>query len=294
MSSKSFEGKIKLSTYSELVGDTGGEIIEVELSELHDFMRHPFRVEDDERMLEMVESVRKNGVLVPGIVRHRKEGGYEIISGHRRKYACELAGLETMPVIVKEYSDDQAVITMVDSNIQREDILPSEKARAYRMKYEAMKHQGCRTGGGLSMDVLGEAAGESRKTVQRYLWLSRLTDDMMDLLDKKRITILCGIDISFLKGEEQDWVLECMTIDRMTVNLEKTKKLKAYSDNQKLTRELVRLILSERKSKPRKLVLKANVLNEFFTENDSNEEIEKVLCSLLRRWKAGDFCDTMS
>ena len=292
--SKSFEGKIKLSTYSELVGDTGDEIIEIKLPELHDFKRHPFHVEDDERMKEMVESIRRYGVLVPGIVRHRKEGGYEIISGHRRKYACDLAGLDTMPVIVKEYSDDQAVITMVDSNIQREDILPSEKARAYRMKYEAMKHQGCRTGGGLSMDALGEAAGESRKTVQRYLWLSRLTDDMMDLLDAKRITILCGIDISFLKEEEQDWVFECMTIDRMTVNQDKTKKLKAYSDSQRLTRELVRSTLSERKPKPRKVVLKASVLNEFFTETESSEEIERVLCSLLRRWKAGDFYDTMS
>ncbi len=292
--SKSFEGKIKLSTYSELVGDTGDEIIEIKLSELHDFMRHPFRVEDDERMKEMVESIRRYGVLVPGIVRNRKEGGYEIISGHRRKYACELAGLDTMPVIVKEYSDDQAVITMVDSNIQREDILPSEKARAYRMKYEAMKHQGCRTGGGLSMDVLGEAAGESRKTVQRYLWLSRLTDDMMDLLDAKRITILCGIDVSFLKEEEQNWVFECMTVDKMAVNQDKTKKLKAYSDSQRLTRELVRLTLSERKPKPRKFVLKASVLNEFFAEDDSSEEIERVLCALLRRWKAGDFYDTMS
>ena len=292
--SKSFEGKIKLSTYSELVGDTGDEISEIKLSELHDFMRHPFRVENDERMKEMVESIRRYGVLVPGIVRNRKEGGYEIISGHRRKYACDLAGLDTMPVIVKEYSDDQAVITMVDSNIQREDILPSEKARAYRMKYEAMKHQGCRTGGGLSMDVLGEAAGESRKTVQRYLWLSRLTDDMMDLLNAKRITILCGIDISFLKEEEQDWVFECMTIDRMTVNQDKTKKLKAYSDSQRLTRELVRSTLSERKPKPRKVVLKASVLNEFFTETESTEEIERILCSLLRRWKAGDFYDTMS
>ena len=292
--SKSFEGKIKLSTYSELVGDTGDEIIEIKLSELHDFMRHPFRVEDDERMKEMVESIRRYGVLVPGIVRNRKEGGYEIISGHRRKYACELAGLDTMPVIVKEYSDDQAVITMVDSNIQREDILPSEKARAYRMKYEAMKHQGCRTGGGLSMDVLGEAAGESRKTVQRYLWLSRLTDDMMDLLDAKRITILCSIDVSFLKEEEQNWVFECMTVDKMAVNQDKTKKLKAYSDSQRLTRELVRLTLSERKPKSRKFVLKASVLNEFFAEDDSSEEIERVLCALLRRWKAGDFYDTMS
>ena len=285
--SKSFEGKIKLSTYSELVGDTGDEIIEVELSELHDFTGHPFRVVEDERMQEMVESVRKHGVLVPGIVRHRKDGEYEIISGHRRKMACELAGLETMPVIVKEYPDDQAVITMVDSNIQREDILPSEKARAYRMKYEAMKHPGTRTGG-LSLDLLGEAAGESSKTVQRYLWLSRLTDDMMDLLDRKRVTILCGIDISFLNEEEQDWVYEAVTIDRMTLNQEKTKKLKNYSESRQLTRDLVRITLAERKVKPRKFAIREKVIAEFFDEDATSEDIEEVICSLLRRWKNGD------
>ena len=286
--SKSFEGKIKLSTYSELVGDTGDEIIEVELSELHDFTGHPFRVVEDERMQEMVESVRKHGVLVPGIVRHRQDGEYEIISGHRRKMACELAGLETMPVFVKEYPDDQAVITMVDSNIQREDILPSEKARAYRMKYEAMKHPGTRTGG-LSLDLLGEAAGESSKTVQRYLWLSRLTDDMMDLLDRKRVTILCGIDISFLNEEEQDWVYEAITIDRMTVNQEKTKKLKDCSGRRQLSRDLVRLILSEQKSKPRKYVMRPEVMEEFFGENDSVDVIEEVVEALLLGWKKGIF-----
>ena len=287
MSSKSFEGKIKLCTYSELVGDAGGEIIEVALSELYDFAGHPFRVVDDESMQEMVESVRKHGVLVPGIVRHRKEGGYEIISGHRRKHACELAGLTTMPVLVKEYSDDQAVITMVDSNIQREDILPSEKARAYRMKYEAMKHPGTRTGG-LSLDLLGETAGESSKTVQRYLWLSRLTDDMMELLDRKRVTILCGIDISFLSEEEQDWVFEAITIDRMTVNQEKTKKLKAYSESGQLTRDMVRITLAERKTKHRKFAIREQVIAEFFDEDATNEDIEEVICSLLRRWKNGD------
>ena len=287
MSSKLFEGKIKLSTYSELVGDAGGEIIEVELSELYDFIGHPFRVVDDEPMQEMVESVRKHGVLVPGIVRHRKEGGYEIISGHRRKHACELAGLTTMPVLVKEYSDDQAVITMVDSNLQREDILPSEKARAYRMKYEAMKHPGTRTGG-LSLDLLGEAAGESSKTVQRYLWLSRLTDDMMELLDRKRVTILCGIDISFLSEEEQDWVFGAITIDRMTVNQEKTKKLKAYSESGQLTRDMVRITLAERKTKHRKFAIREQVIAEFFDEDATNEDIEEVICSLLRRWKNGD------
>ena len=198
-------GKIKLSTYSELVGDAGDEIIDVPLSELHDFHNHPFKVTDGDSMQELTESIRKNGVLVPAIARRKKDGGYELVSGHRRKRACELAGLPTMPVIVKEYTDDEAVIVMVDANIQREDILPSEKAKAYRMKYETMKHQGARNGGH-SLDLLGEAAGESGKTVQRYLWLSRLVEKLLWMVDAKKVSFMCGIELSWLRWEEQTWV----------------------------------------------------------------------------------------
>ena len=152
----------------------------MELTNLYPFKNHPFRVADDEKMEETVESIEKYGVLVPGIARPRKEGGYEIIAGHRRKRGSELAGRTEMPVIVRNYTDDEATIIMVDSNIQREDILPSEKARAYAMKYEAMKHQGKKSGK-ITLEEMGEAAGENGKKVQRYIWLSRLSDRLLDL-----------------------------------------------------------------------------------------------------------------
>lgn len=184
MSKLGSAAKVKLNSYDDLFGTAGvqadtGQVQEIPLSELHDFKGHPFKVLDDEKMQETVESIKNYGVLMPGIVRTRAEGGYEIIAGHRRKHGCELAGLSTMPVFVKEYSDDEATVIMVDTNIQREDILPSEKARAYAMKYEAIKHQG-RKGGGNSLDEVGEAAGESGKTVQRYIWLARLSDELQD------------------------------------------------------------------------------------------------------------------
>jgi len=177
-SKKSSADKIQLSSFDDLFGPeidagTGEQIIQVPLENLHAFKNHPFRVMDDEKMQETLESIKEHGVLVPGIARPRTEGGYEIIAGHRRKRASELAGLTEMPVIVRDYSDDEATIIMVDSNIQREDILPSEKAKAYKMKFDAMKHQGSKIGG-LTLDTIGEKAGESGKTVQRYIWLSRL------------------------------------------------------------------------------------------------------------------------
>lgn len=188
--------KVKLNSFDDLFGDgqpqAGIEQVqEIALSELHEFKGHPFKVLDDEKMQETVESVREHGVLMPGIARPRAEGGYEIIAGHRRRHACELVGLETMPMFIRDYTDDEATIIMVDSNIQREDILPSEKAKAYRMKYDAMKHQGSRTGG-LTLEELGETAGESAKTVQRYIWISRLSEPLLDMVDLGKIQYLGG------------------------------------------------------------------------------------------------------
>ena len=182
MSKNRLEGKIKLASYNDLFGLSNEElseenaIREISLEDLHPFEGHPFRVLDDEKMNETVESVRKYGVLVPGIARPRKAGGYEIISGHRRHHASEIVGNKTMPMIIKNCSDDEATIIMVDANIQREDILLSEKAKAYKMKYEALKHQG--KAGGITVDIMAEATGESNKTIQRYVWLANLTDDL--------------------------------------------------------------------------------------------------------------------
>ena len=220
--------KVRLSSYDDLfgvAGDTSGEqVINAKLSDLHTFKGHPFRVLDDEKMEETTESISKYGVLVPGIVRPRKEGGYEIIAGHRRKRGSERAGLETMPVIVRNYTDDEATIIMVDSNIQREDILPSEKAKAYAMKYEAMKHQGSK--GGSTLDEVGEAAGESGKTVQRYVWLARLSDELLDMVDKKKIGIAQGLDISFLSEEAQQWVAVSLEETGAAINISQSTKLK--------------------------------------------------------------------
>ncbi|MBP5490090.1 MAG: ParB/RepB/Spo0J family partition protein [Lachnospiraceae bacterium] len=282
-------GKIKLSTYSELVGDAGDEIIDVPLAELHDFHNHPFKVTDGDSMQELTESIRKNGVLVPAIARRKKDGGYELVSGHRRKRACELAGLPTMPVIVKEYTDDEAVIVMVDANIQREDILPSEKAKAYRMKYETMKHQGMRSGG-LSLDSLGAAAGESGKTVQRYLWLSRLIDGLMELVDRRKMTLVCGIDLSWLPQEAQSWVFECLS-KGMKINKQKTERLKVYSERGDLTEDGVINILSDQREKPRSFVMSEDVVRRYFGDKYTVEEMTSIICELLKEWKQRECTD---
>ena len=203
--------KVKLNSFDDLFGieqpQSGIEQVqEIALIELHGFKEHPFKVLDDEKMQEMIESIREYGILMPGIARPMKGGGYEIIAGHRRKYACEMVGLSTMPMFIRDYTDDEATIIMVDSNIQREDILPSEKSKAYRMKYDAMKHQGSKAGG-LTLGELGEAAGESAKTVQRYIWISRLADELLDMVDTKKIGIIQAVDLSFLSEVAQQWVL---------------------------------------------------------------------------------------
>lgn len=213
-------------------------------------------------MEETTESISKYGVLVPGLARPRAEGGYEIIAGHWRKRGSERAGLNTMPVIVRNYTDDETTIIMVDSNIQREDILPSEKAKAYAMKYEAMKHQGSK--GGSTLDEVGEAAGESGKTVQRYVWLARLSDELLDMVDKKKIGIAQGVDISFLTEEAQQWVSVILEETGSAVNASQSAKLKEYGKNGGLTLEMVRLILEQEKPKERKVMIKSDKINKYF------------------------------
>ena len=211
MSKTGSAAKVKLNSFDDLFGSsemqTAGEeqIINAPLAELHDFKNHPFRVVDDEKMEETTESIRQYGVLVPGIARPRTDGGYELISGHRRKHGSQKAGKSEMPVIVRNYSDDEATIIMVDSNIQREDILTSEKAKAYKMKYEAMKHQGKKSGKN-TLDQVGETAGENAKKVQRYIWLARLSDGLLEMVDNKKLGFSQGVDISFLSEEAQKWV----------------------------------------------------------------------------------------
>ena len=277
-------GKIRMSSFDDLFGGTKDteQIIDARLDELHTFKNHPFRVLDDEKMEETAESIKQYGVLVPGIARHRADGGYEIIAGHRRKRGCELAGLATMLVIVRDYTDDEATIIMVDSNIQREDVLPSEKAKAYAMKYEAMKHQGSR--GGSTLEEVGSAAGDSRKTVQRYVWLSRLIPELLELVDRKKLGISQGADISFLAEEGQRWVLEVLEETGLPVSNAQAARLKEYSRSGELTLTVVRLVLAEEKPKERKVTIKGEKISRYFPENYSSGDIEDVIIRLLEEW----------
>lgn len=290
MSKTRSAAKIKLSSYDDLLfapsADQAGteQVQEIPLSELYEFRGHPFRVLDDEKMEETVESIKSYGVLMPGIARPRAGGGYEIIAGHRRKHACGLAGLATMPMFIREYSDDEATIIMVDSNIQREDILPSEKAKAYRMKFEARKHQGCK-GEKNTFDEIGEAAGESGKTVQRYIWLSRLREELLELVDNKRLGIVQGIDISFLSGEAQQWVLDTIWERDIAVSTLQAANLKEYGKQGELTLPMVRLILTEQKPKERKVTIRADKLNRYFPDTYTQEDIENTIYQLLEEWQ---------
>ena len=288
MSREGSAAKVKLSSFDDLFGSAenvvGEQIIHAKLTDLHTFKGHPFRVLDDEKMEETTESISRYGVLVPGIARPRVEGGYEIIAGHRRKRGSERAGLDTMPIIVRDYTDDEATIIMVDSNIQREDILPSEKARAYAMKYEAMKHQGSR--GGSTLDEVGEAAGESGKTVQRYVWLARLSDGLLDMVDRKKIGIAQGVDISFLSEEQQQYVLAILEETGAAMNASQSAKLKEYGKSGELTLAMVRLILSEEKPKERKVTIRGDKISRYFPEDYSDDDIEGIIMRLLEEWNA--------
>lgn len=282
--------KIKMESFDDLFGGSNAQeigaeqIINAPLADLHEFKDHPFKVLDDEKMEETMESIRLYGVLVPGIARPRAGGGYELIAGHRRKHGSERAGKTEMPIIVRNYSDDEATIIMVDSNIQREDILPSEKAKSYKMKYEAMKHQGKKSGKN-TLDEVGEAAGENAKKVQRYIWLSRLSDELLEMVDTKKLGLSQGVDIFFLSEKAQQWVEVIIEERGCNVRTVQSGKLKEYGKSGELTLAMVRLILTEEKPKERKVTLKADKIGKYFSDSYSNEEIENVIISLLNKWR---------
>lgn len=281
--SRSIAGKIKINSFADIVGGDDTAITEVPLKDLHSFKDHPFKVLDDVKMDETVESIKQNGVLNPGVVRPRPEGGYEIIAGHRRKRACKLAGLETMPVVIRNYTDDEAVVAMVDTNLQREEILPSEKAHAYRMKYDIMKHQGSE--GGSSFDNIGEAAGESGKTVQRYISLSNLSDALLSYVDEKKLPIVSGVNLSFLNEKEQKWVEEVIGSTGVVISPAQAEKIKGYSQSKELSKALLSEILTEEKPKQRKITFKGEKLSKYFPEEMSVEEIEEEIIRILDEWK---------
>lgn len=284
--------EIQLTSYDDLLGIANGteerkdKIVEVPLSELYPFKNHPFHVRDDEKMEETVASIREYGVLNPGLVRPREGGGYEVVAGHRRKRGSELAGKATMPVIVREYTDDEAIVIMVDSNIQREHILPSEKAYAYKMKLEALKHQGVKSSQGEdSADLVGKNAGDSGRTVQRYIRLTELLSELLEMVDDGKVKFTPAVVISHLSPVEQEWILFCIKEKGGSVSNTKAAKLKKHSEDGELTELAVELILCEDKPEPVKVTLPEDKIKQYFPAEYSKKQMEQVILELLEQWR---------
>ena len=238
-------------------------------------------------MQETVESIKEHGVLVPGIVRRRISGGYEIISGHRRKRACELAGLSTMPVFVRDLTDDEAVIVMVDSNIQREEILPSEKAKAYKMKYDAMKHQGIAKGEGSSLEQMSEELGESRATIQRYIAIADMNDELLQMVDEKKIGLIQGVAISALKENEQKKLSDIIKETEVVPSNAQSAEIKDMSKKGKFEENLVRSLLTNKPvNRKKNITIKADTLKEYIPEDYSEEQTVELIINLLKEWKS--------
>ena len=229
-------------------------------------------------MNELVDSISEYGVLVPGIARIRAKGGYEIIAGHSRKHACEMAGIKEMPMYIRNLSNDEAIIAMVDSNIQREELLPSEKAKAYKMKYDAIKHQG-KKGNGLKS--MSEETSDSKTVIQRYIWLARLNDELLDMVDDKRLGFTKAVDLSFLSEDEQSWVLSVTRKSNPLISLKKASELKALSKDNALTEALVWEVLSSEDLKKRRgITINSGRLNQYFSDDYTEEEIERLIKSV--------------
>ena len=271
--------KIKLTSYDELLG--GGEetndIQQVSLEHLHSFENHPFQVNDDEAMAELVESVKEEGILTALLVRPLGDGEYEIIAGHRRRHAAQLAGLKEVPVIIRNMDQDTAVRAMVDSNLQRPNILPSEKAFAYRMKMEAMNHQG--TSGGISAKDIGKNANDSARQVYRYIRLTYLMNDLLNAVDRDVIGLQVGVELSYLTVPEQEMVEEVHESTGKYPSLEQAKKIRQHREEKTLTKEIVRLLIIGERKKKTTVTLKQDFPPEY-----DEQKIRTVICQLLEEW----------
>ena len=270
------------------------KVMEIPLSELHPFKNHPFKVKDDEAMMETADSVRKYGVLVPAIARPDPDGGYELVAGHRRHRASELAEKETMPVIVRDLDDDAATIIMVDSNLQREELLPSERAFAYKMKLDAMKHQGERVdltssqvGTKLRADeLLAQQAGSSRNQVQRYIRLTELIPELLDMVDERKIALNPAYELSFLKKEEQVDLLDAMDSVQATPSLSQAQRLKKFSQEGNLSLDVMRAIMGEeKKSDLDKVTFTSDTLRKYFPKSYTPAKMQETIIKLLEQWQ---------
>ena len=269
------------------------KVQEIPLGELHPFRNHPFKVKDDAAMQDTVDSVREYGVLVPAMARPDPGGGYELIAGHRRHHASELAGKETMPVIIRDLDDDAATIIMVDSNLQREELLPSERAFAYKMKLEALKHQGARTDltsrqvvGKLEMaDIVGKNMGESGRQVQRFIRLTELIPELLDMVDERKIAFNPAVELSYLKKEEQTLLLEAMDSEQATPSLSQAQRLKKFSQQKMLSLDVMRAVMSEeKKTDLDRVTLKNETLRRYFPKSYTPKQMEDTIIKLLEGW----------
>ena len=294
-------GNVSLNKYDDIFSteqsraeDRLEKVREIPLAELHPFKNHPFKVLDDESMRRTVESIARFGVLSPAIARPSPDGGYELVAGHRRHHACELVGMETMPVIVRELDDDAATILMVDSNLQREIILPSERAFAYKMKLEAMRHQGERTdltsrqvvGKLEAADMLGKDTGESGRQIQRFIRLTELIPELLEMVDQKQIAFNPAVELSFLKPEEQKQLLEAMDYAQATPSLSQAQRLKKYSQEGKCTFEVMCTVMDEeKKTDLDRVIIKQDVLRKYFPKSYTPKQMEDTIIRLLEQWQ---------
>ncbi len=301
---KSSAKKIELASVDDLFSTEEGrqdakleKIQEIPLSELHPFRNHPFKVKDDEAMMETADSIKQYGVLVPAIARPDPEGGYELVAGHRRHRASELADKETMPVIVRDLDDDAATIIMVDSNLQRESLLPSERAFAYKMKLEAMKHQGDRVDltcsqvgnkleGKKSSEILAEQVGQSKNQIFRYIRLTELIPELIDMVDEKKIALNPAYELSFLKKEEQVDLLDAIDSEQATPSLSQAQRLKKYSQEGHLTLDMMRVILGEeKKSDLDRVTFTSDTLRKYFPKSYTPQRMQETIIKLLEAWQ---------
>ena len=301
---KSSAKKIELASVDDLFSTEEGrqdakleKIQEIPLSELHPFRNHPFKVKDDEAMMETADSIKQYGVLVPAIARPDPEGGYELVAGHRRHRASELAEKETMPVIVRDLDDDAATIIMVDSNLQRESLLPSERAFAYKMKLEAMKHQGDRVDltcsqvgnkleGKKSSEILAEQVGQSKNQIFRYIRLTELIPELMDMVDEKKVALNPAYELSFLKKEEQVDLLDAMDSEQATPSLSQAQRLKKYSQEGHLTLDMMRVIMGEeKKSDLDRVTFTSDTLRKYFPKSYTPQRMQETIIKLLEAWQ---------
>ena len=293
-------GNVSLNTYADIFSteqsraeDRLEKVREIPLAELHPFKNHPFKVLDDESMQRTVESIARFGVLSPAIARPSPDGGYELVAGHRRHHACELVGMETMPVIVRELDDDAATILMVDSNLQRETLLPSERAFAYKMKLEGIKHQGMRSdltstqvAQKLSVQQVGDEAGVSKDTVRRFIRLTELIPELLDMVDQKQIAFNPAVELSFLKPEEQKQLLEAMDYAQATPSLSQAQRLKKYSQEGKCTLEVMCTVMDEeKKTDLDRVIIKQDVLRKYFPKSYTPKQMEDTIIRLLEQWQ---------